>query len=127
MIQFYASGTAWGGIRMNGSASAPTFYTSSDYRLKENIQDYKGAIDKIKALRVVSFNEKTDPDKKEIVGFIADEFATVFPEWVDGEKDAVDADGNPVYQAISTTNLINYLAGALKESILRIEKLEEGK
>jgi len=124
VIQFYASGTAWGGIKMNGSASAPTFFTGSDYRLKENIQDYTGAIEKIKALRVVSFNEKTDPAKKEIVGFIADEFATVFPEWVEGEKDAVDEDGKPIYQSIATTNLINYLVGAVKESVLRIEKLE---
>jgi Chaperone of endosialidase len=124
MIQFYASGTAWGGIQMNGSASAPTFFTSSDRRLKENIQDYTNATDKIKALRLVSFNEKTDADKKEVVGFIADEFATVFPEWVEGEKDAVDEDGKPIYQSIATTNLINYLVGAVKESVLRIEKLE---
>ena len=124
MIQFQASGNAWGGIQMNGSASAPTFFTSSDYRLKENIQPYTGSIDLLNKLRVVSFNEKTDSNKKQIVGFIADEFATVFPDWVDGDKDAVDADGNPVYQTISTTNLINYLVGAIQELSTEVEKLK---
>jgi len=124
MIQFQASGNAWGGIQMNGSASAPTFFTSSDYRLKENIQPYTGSIDLLNKLRVVSFNEKTDPNKKQIVGFIADEFASVFPDWVDGDKDAVDADGNPVYQTISTTNLINYLVGAIQELSTEVETLK---
>lgn len=41
-----------------------------------------------------------------------------------GEKDAIDDEGNPVYQSILATNLIPYLTGALKEAILRIEKLE---
>jgi hypothetical protein len=41
-----------------------------------------------------------------------------------GEKDAIDSDGNPEYQSIMSGNLVPYLAGALKEAILKIESLE---
>mgnify|MGYP006947666522 CR=1 FL=1 len=41
-----------------------------------------------------------------------------------GDKDAVDEDGEPVYQQIQETRLIPILAAALKDALLRIDALE---
>ena len=125
LIRLAYNGADAGGIQTS-SAGSPSFRTTSDYRLKNNIQDYTEAVDIIKGLRVRAYEMKNNPGKIEI-GFIAHEYAEVVPDMVNGVKDAVDADGNPEYQSISTTNLIPYLVGALKEALLRIEQLEQGR
>jgi hypothetical protein len=122
LTRFIYNGSDSGGININGSSAA--FRTPSDYRLKENIEDYNDSINRIKSIRLRSFNLKSDPDKKEIIGFVAHELSEVDPELVMGEKDAIDSDGNPEYQSIMSGNLVPYLAGALKEAILKIESLE---
>ena len=119
----FIAGSAAGGITATAGGT-PQFQSASDYRLKENIIDYVNATDRIKAARLRKFNLKSIPGK-EFIGFIAHEFAEVDPEFVTGEKDAIDENGNPIYQEIGTTNIIYYLTGALKESILRIEELEQ--
>lgn len=124
MIRLVYNGADAGGIQTS-SAGSPSFRTTSDYRLKNNIQDYTGASDIIKSLRVRSYEMKNNPGKTEI-GFIAHEYAETVPDMVNGVKDGIDADGNPEYQSISTTNLIPYIVGALKEALLRIETLEGG-
>lgn len=123
VITFFLGGSSGGGINATAGGT-PTFASASDYRLKENIVDYINATDRIKAARLRKFNLKSIPEK-EFIGFIAHEFADVDPEFVIGEKDAVDEDGNPIYQEIGTTNLVYYLTGALKESIIKIEELEQ--
>lgn len=124
MIRLVYNGADAGGIQTS-SAGSPSFRTTSDYRLKKNIQDYTGASDIIKSLRVRSYEMNNNPGKTEI-GFIAHEYAETVPDMVNGVKDGIDADGNPEYQSISTTNLIPYIVGALKEALLRIETLEGG-
>lgn len=124
MIRLVYNGADAGGIQTS-SAGSPSFRTTSDYRLKSKIQDYTGASNIIKSLRVRSYEMNNNPGKTEI-GFIAHEYAETVPDMVNGTKDAIDADGNPEYQSISTTNLIPYIVGALKEALLRIEALEGG-
>jgi hypothetical protein len=121
-VRFIYNGSDSGGINITGSGVA--FRTPSDYRLKENIEDYNNSINIIKSIRLRSFNLKSDPDKKQIVGFVAHEFSEVDPELVMGEKDALDSEGNPEYQSIMSGNLVPYLAGALKEVILKLENIE---
>jgi len=108
-------------LSMTGS---PALAVPSDYRLKENVRDYTESINVIKSKRLRIFNLKNDPTKTDTVGFIAHEFGEDNSELVIGSKDAVDDEGNPEYQSVAFTNLIPYLTGALKESILKIESLE---
>lgn len=122
MIRLSYNGADAGGITTTATG-VPAFRNASDYRLKSNIQDFVGATDIIKALRLRSFTYNIEPDKT-TAGFIAHELGEVLPDLVLGEKDAIDADGNPVYQAITATNLIPYLTGALKDVIVRLEALE---
>jgi hypothetical protein len=100
------------------------YNTSSDYRLKENVVDLDGAIDRLKQLPVHRFNFIADPDTV-VDGFIAHEAAEVVPECVTGTKDEVDEDGNPVYQGIDQSKMVPLLTAALQEAIAKIETLEQ--
>jgi len=122
MIRLIYNGSDAGGITTT-SGGVPAFRNASDYRLKQNIQSFDSAASLIKQINLRSFEFVKDPEESQI-GFIAHELAEIFPALVMGEKDAIDEDGNPIYQSILATNLIPYLTGALKEAILRIEALE---
>jgi hypothetical protein len=108
---FYNGNGEVGGIYTNGSAT--TFYTSSDYRLKENVSRMTGALDKVTALNPVTYKWKVDGTEGQ--GFIAHELQAVIPDAVKGEKDAVDSDGNPEYQGIDTSFLVATLTAAIQE------------
>jgi hypothetical protein len=127
-INFYtdngSSRVSAGSILSNGSTT--TYNTSSDYRLKENIVCLSNASDRLKALKPVQFEWKkgfggTQPLSE---GFIAHELQEVCPLAVQGTKDEVDVDGNPVYQGIDQSKLVPLLTAALQEAIGRIETLE---
>ena len=110
-----------GSIVTNGSSTS--YSTASDYRLKENVIDLEGAIDRIKLLPVHRFNFVANPDTV-VDGFIAHEAQEVVPECVTGEKDAADEDGNPIYQGIDQSKLVPLLTAALQEAIGEIESLK---
>jgi len=123
-----SAGTQQGSIYANATNTVQ-FLTSSDYRLKENIAPMTGALAKVSALKPVTYNWKSDGSSSQ--GFIAHELAEVSPECVGGEKDAVDANGNPKYQGIDTSFLVATLTAAIQEQqtlitalTARIEALE---
>jgi hypothetical protein len=116
----------------NGSASivgsvahtntSTSYNTSSDYRLKEDIIEIDGSIDRLKALKPCNFKWKSDGTRAD--GFIAHEAQEVVPEAVTGTKDAVDEEGNPDYQGIDQAKLVPLLTKALQEAVAKIESLE---
>jgi hypothetical protein len=110
-----------GSITTNGTSTA--YNTTSDYRLKENLAPLTGAVDRLQQIPVHRFNFIADPDKT-VDGFLAHEAQEIVPECVTGEKDAVDDDGNPVYQGIDQSKLVPLLTAALQEAIAKIEDLE---
>jgi hypothetical protein len=113
------------------STSDVTYATSSDYRLKHDIQPMNGALAKVAALKPVTY--KWNEDNRQSQGFIAHELQEVVPECVTGEKDAVetytDADGNestrPVYQGIDTSFLVATLTAAIQEQQALIQSLTD--
>jgi len=110
-----------GSISTNASATA--YNTSSDYRLKENIEPVTDGITRLQKLKPSRFNFIADPDTT-FDGFIAHEAQAVVPECVTGEKDAVDDDGNPKHQGIDQSKLVPLLTAALQEAIGEIESLK---
>jgi hypothetical protein len=112
MIAFSNPNGIVGEIVSSGSSTA--YNTSSDYRLKENVVPMEGALDRVDALKPSRFNFIADADKT-VDGFIAHEVQAIVPEAVTGEKDAVDADGNPIYQGIDQSKLVPLLVGAIQE------------
>jgi hypothetical protein len=111
-----------GSITTNSSATA--YNTSSDYRLKENVVPLTGAADRVNQLQVHRFNFIADPDET-VDGFLAHEAQAVVPECVTGTKDAVDDEGNPVYQGIDQSKMVPLLTAALQEALAKIETLEQ--
>ena len=118
---YYNANGQVGSISTSGSATA--FNTSSDYRLKENVVPMQGAVNKLESIPVYHFNFKADPSKT-VDGFLAHEVQAIISEAVTGDKDAVDEEGNPVYQGIDQSKLVPVLVGAVQELIQRVKVLE---
>jgi len=118
-ITFYTdNGSAFvaaGSISSNGSTT--TYGTGSDYRMKENVRPMVGALNTVMQLNPVNYTWKPEfaGTNSSGQGFIAHELAEVVPDCVTGKKDAVDADGNPVYQGIDTSFLVATLTAAIQE------------
>lgn len=104
--------------------STTTYGTGSDYRLKENVVNISDGITRLKQLLPKRFNWIADETNTLQDGFIAHELQEVVPEAAYGTKDAVDNNGNPVYQGIDPSKVVPLLTAALKESIQKIEVLE---
>lgn len=115
-------GTRYG--RIIRSFSSLSYSTSSDYRLKDNVVPLDNAIARVNQLDVHRFNFIEYPDRV-VDGFLAHEVQDVVPEAVDGEKDEVDTDGNPVYQAIDQSKLVPLLTAGLQEALAEIENLKQ--
>ena len=122
VVGFVNGNVGVGSIAYNGSATA--FNTSSDYRLKENINAISDGITRLKTLKPSRFNFIHDETNTLCDGFIAHEVSPIVPEAITGEKDAVDSDNNPVYQGIDQSKLVPLLTAALQEAIAKIEVLE---
>lgn len=108
---------ARGSVGQVGSVSVTTtataYNTSSDYRLKEAIAPMTGALAKVALLKPCTYKWKVDGSDGQ--GFIAHELDEVVSGCVTGEKDAVDAEGNPQYQGIDTSFLVATLSAAIQE------------
>jgi hypothetical protein len=117
---FGAAGSLAGAI--TGTASTVAYGTTSDYRLKENIQPMTGALAKVQALNPVTYRWKATGEQGQ--GFVAHELQAVIPSAVTGAKDAVDAEGNPLYQNADASFVVATLVAAVQELTARVAALE---
>ena len=76
-----------GSIQSGGSST--TYATSSDYRMKENVDYTWDATTRLKQLKPARFNFIADDTNTLIDGFIAHEVLSIVPEAVTGAKDAM--------------------------------------
>ena len=107
-----------------GVGSSTTAYnTSSDYRLKTDVKDLENAVDRVNALRPRKFTWIKDGKEEE--GFIAHEVQEVYPDAVEGEKDAVDEEGNMKIQVMDYGKITPLLAAGLQEAFKEIESLKQ--
>jgi hypothetical protein len=106
-----AAGTSVGSVTTTSSATA--YNVSSDYRLKENVTPMTNSLEKISALKPVTYDWIIDKTAGE--GFIAHELKKVVPLAVHGEKDDVDADGKPIYQGVDYSKIVVHLVAAIQE------------
>lgn len=120
-LLFENNGTQVGSISHTNTATA--FNTSSDYRLKENVVTLSGATERLKQLKPSRFNFIANPNTT-VDGFLAHEVQDIVPEAITGAKDAVDDEGNPVYQGIDQSKLVPLLVATIQELEARIAALE---
>jgi len=126
-----SSGGVIGQINRNGTSDAVQYTTSSDYRLKENVNYDFDATTTLKKLKPCEFNWISDEKNTTIVGFIAHEVQSVVPNAVNGEKDETeilkDADGKEQTiikpQGLDKSDLVPLLTKALQEQQATIEAL----
>ena len=114
------------------SGSSTTYSTSSDYRIKENVNYDFDATTRLKQLKPARFNFIADETNTLIDGFIAHEVANIVPEAVIGEKDAtekyIDDNGDEktriVPQGLDASKLVPLLVKTIQELEVRISTLE---
>jgi hypothetical protein len=121
-MSFRLDNTEVGKITSTGSATV--YATSSDYRLKENVDYTWDATTRLKQLKPARFNFIADETDTLVDGFLAHEVSSIVPEAISGEKDAVDADGNPDHQGIDQSKLVPLLVKTIQELEARITTLE---
>jgi len=104
------------------NSTSVTYSSLSDYRFKENVAPMKGALDKVKLLKPVTYTWKSSGEHGQ--GFLAHELQEVVPDCVVGEKDAVNEDGSPKGQQVDTSFLVATLTAAIQEQQVQIEELK---
>jgi hypothetical protein len=120
---FYAesgTNTFRGSASYNGTGIS--YNSASDYRLKNIVGNIPNALQTVALLKPCQFVWKETGETD--VGFIAHELQELFPKAVSGEKDAVDAEGNPKYQGIDTSFLVATLTAAIQEQQAIITQLQ---
>jgi hypothetical protein len=117
---FRYNGTEIG--KITGNNSNVSYVTSSDYRLKDNIQPMTGALATVALLKPCTYTWKIDGALGQ--GFIAHELQAVVPDAVVGDKDAVNEDGSIKPQGIDTSFLVATLTAALQEAVAEINSLK---
>ena len=114
MVYHSNGGSAIGSITTSNTATA--FNTSSDYRLKENIQPLENGLERLNNLKPVKFDWKEDGTSSE--GFMAHEAQEVFPDAVTGEKDGEEMQG------MDYGRITPLLVKAIQEQQEQIEQLK---
>ncbi len=106
------------------NSGSTSYYTTSDYRLKENVNYTWDATERLKQLKPARFNYIADDSNTLVDGFLAHEVSSIVPEAILGEKDAVNDDGNPEYQGIDHSKLVPLLVKTIQELEERLSVLE---
>ena len=122
-VQFTYNGTTIGQISASTTSSV-AYQTTSDYRLKENVEPMQNALATVAQLKPVTYTWKIDGSNGQ--GFIAHELQKIVPEAVVGEKDAVNEDGSIKPQGIDTSFLVATLTAAIQELNAKVTALEAG-
>ena len=111
-------GTPSGDVAGGGvlSISAAGVFSSSDRRLKENIEVLQSSLFKINQLSGYTYNYISDSEKTKKLGVIAQELETVFPELVNTDKKG--------FKMVNYQGLIPVLIQAIKEQQQLISELQ---
>jgi len=137
--------TTCGTIGIDTGGNSVSYNTSSDYRLKENVNYSFDATTRLKQLKPARFNFISNADKT-VDGFLAHEVSSIVPEAIQGEKDEMekyregdiipegssvgdfklDDEGNqiPKHQGIDQSKLVPLLVKTIQELEARITQLE---
>ena len=110
---FRKAGAVVGSIFVNNFGT--TYNTASDYRLKEDLQDFKG-LDLVSKIPVYDYKWKADDSRS--YGVMAHELEDVLPQAVTGEKDAEEM------QSVDYSKIVPLLVKSIQELSAKLEALE---
>ena len=103
-------------IPSTGALSSTSVVSSSDARLKDDVQPIANALDKVNQLQGVSYIRNDIDDKSRQIGLIAQEVEKIMPESV-----LTDEHG---YKAIAYGNLVSLLIESVKELSAEVKELK---
>jgi len=101
--------------------SGTTYNTTSDYRLKTDEKSFN-ALSLIEQIPVYDFKWKYMETRD--YGCLAHELAEVIPNAVTGEKDAIDDQGEKLYQQADYSKIVPVLVKAIQELQEKVKTLE---
>ena len=112
-----------GSIRVNNNNNNVAYNTSSDYRMKEDLKEFK-ALDTVSKIKVYNYKWKNDSSGFRDQGILAHELDELIPQAVSGEKDATDKDNNILPQSVDYSKIVPHLVQSIQELKAEIEILK---
>jgi hypothetical protein len=116
IVTFRKDGSTVGSVSVTSSGT--TYNTTSDARLKDNIETITDGTEKLMAMNPVTHTWIADPEAPAVVGFIAQEMQEVVPEAVSGEPDGEEM------MSMDYGRITPVLVAALQDAHRKIEQLE---
>jgi hypothetical protein len=117
-VQFRYASNIVGSVSVD--ASGTTYTTTSDRRLKTDIQPISNGTDMLMAMNPVTHGWKADPHTGEtVVGFIAQEMQEIVPEAVSGDPDGEEM------MSMDYGRITPVLVAALQEATNEIKALKQ--
>lgn len=117
VINFRRANTDVGNVSV--TTSGTTYNTTSDRRLKTDIQPIADATDKLMQMQPVTHKWIAEPDGDAVHGFIAQDMQQICPEAVSGE------DGGEEMMSMDYGRITPVLVAALQDAHRKIEQLEQ--
>ena len=127
-MQLYGDGSnygflnaKWGSWSLKVDSSSNLYMTGnvtaySDERLKDNVVTIDNALDKVSAIRGVTYNRNDIEDAPRHAGVIAQEVEKVLPEVVQTDEDGI--------KTVAYGNMVGLLIEAIKEQQAQIDELK---
>ena len=116
VLEFRKANTNVGSISV--SSSGTTYNTTSDRRLKDNIQPISDATDKLMNMKPVTHTWIDNPDEPQVHGFIAQEMQDVIPEAVSGDAESDEM------MSMDYGRITPVIVAALQDALKEIKELK---
>jgi cytoskeletal protein CcmA (bactofilin family) len=111
-----------GDLHVDGDVIADSTVTSSDIKLKENVEMVEDALNKVLSLKGVEFNWKKDGSRG--AGVIAQDVEQVLPQAV---KETTDMNTGEEYKTVNYDSLHALLIESIRELKAEIDELKKNK
>jgi hypothetical protein len=116
VFQFRRQNSTVGSISVDTNST--TYNTTSDRRLKKDIETITDGTDKLMAMNPVTHGWKADPEAEAVHGFIAQEMMDIVPEAVSGDPEGEDM------MSMDYGRITPVIVAALQEANKKIMDLE---
>ena len=118
-IRFFTSAGGTGQVgSITASTAGITYNTTSDRRLKENIEPIADATDKLMDMKPVTHTWIDNPDELQVHGFIAQEMQEVVPEAVSGDAESDEM------MSMDYGRITPVIVAALQDALNEIKELK---
>lgn len=118
-MMFQKQGTTIGFIGAVANNNSINYSTTSDYRLKTDLQNYSG-LNLVNKIKTYDYAWKNDNSR--MYGVMAHELQEVIPYAVSGIKDAIDKEGKITPQAVDYSKLTPVLVKAIQEQDVKLKE-----